>query len=65
MVCGQSKLLLFVAPNSRSNSVKGTNITGIEAKSRSFPPHGFDFADETLGLSLIRAVDEDDIRLDA
>jgi hypothetical protein len=42
-------------------SVKRSNVTSVEAKSRRFPPQGFDLADKTLGVLLIRAIGEEDI----
>jgi hypothetical protein len=42
-------------------TVKGANITSVEAKSRRFPPYGFGLANETLSFFLIRAICEEDI----
>src|SRR5271168_3316339 len=42
-------------------SVKCVNVTGIEPKSRCFPAHRFDFADEGVSLFLIRAISEENI----
>ena len=42
-------------------SIKRANVTSVETKSRRFPPQGFDFADETLGFLLVRAIGEEDI----
>src|SRR4029077_11776376 len=42
-------------------SVKCVNVTSIEPKSRCFASHRFDFADECVGLFLIRAISNNDI----
>jgi hypothetical protein len=44
-----------------NKSIKRANVTGVQGKACRFLPHGFDLANETLGLFLTCAIGEEDV----